>query len=348
MWKVSPRALWAQSIENYKGADWLSSMLEHNDSNLKSIAEWLVWLSSEGSYQPLPVIMEYLLGLTGSADYKSPINEYYLHLRKLSNDYLTALSACNRLLSLTYEFSQANTQVKLVDFVQLIKLYRELEKPIVDQSWFINSSEAVELMTIHKAKGLEFDTVVLVDAIESKWKPKNRGRKTPANLPLQSHGEAYDDYIRLLYVAATRAKHSFIVSSYRLDGQGKDMLATPLLPSSIEHSHAEDNDLKPITEVLEEALRWPRLDAATEKELLSGRLENFQLSATGLYQFLDIVQDGPESFFERSLLRVPTENTVHLAYGNAMHAAMQAAQCLVYDGDSSLEKIHAAFEKSLA
>jgi len=201
-------------------------------------------------------------------------------------------------------------------------------------------------MTIHKAKGLEFDQVFLVDAIEDNWQPRRIGRRPPANLPLQPYGEQFDDYVRLAYVAATRAKSSFIVSSYSTDVQGKALLATPLL-KALPVSTVDVRDAADAGAVLEAALSWPRLETSDEKALLAPRLADYNLNATALVQFLDITTGGPSHFLETQILRLPQITTVSMAYGTAIHRALQTAQQLTNAEQFSVEAVLLSYHDAL-
>ena len=105
-------------------------------------------------------------------------------------------------------------------------------------------------MTVHKSKGLEFESVYIVDAIDKKWRPKNKGRKAPINVPLKPEGDDGDDYVRLMYVAATRAKRNVIAASFREDMNGADELVSPLIHEALSLKVHERDDLEPAISVL--------------------------------------------------------------------------------------------------
>jgi DNA helicase II / ATP-dependent DNA helicase PcrA len=352
VWQVSDETLWQLALHNNAArtssglqAQWLESLLEHEDTQLVTIAKWLLWLSREAYQEPLAVIWEYMLGLKAGSHMTSPLREYFLAHQRISNEYLVGLSALHTIQAAVHELKATpGEQVQLGDFVALMQLHQSLNKPITDESWFVSGDHAVELMTVHKAKGLEFDTVFVLDLIEDNWRPRHIGRKPPANLPLQPYGEQYDDYVRLLYVAATRAKRSLIVSSYQLDGKSKPVLASPLI-QGLPSEKASDND-SPIP-VLEAALSWPRLETTDEKALLKRRLQNYQLSATALLQFLDVSTGGPQQFLERHLLRLPEPVSASMAFGTAIHYALQTAQLLVNKGRLNMPIVRQAYETSL-
>ena len=116
-------------------------------------------------------------------------------------------------------------------------------------------ADSVKLLTVHRSKGLEWDSVFLVGVCETKF-PSNRSRtlwtSSPSVLPAPLRGDAVDqpqlrgwdkaalaefraatrdhdadEELRLGYVAFTRAAHRLSVTSY-LWGQRK----TPFGPSS--------------------------------------------------------------------------------------------------------------------
>ena len=73
-----------------------------------------------------------------------------------------------------------------------------------------NAEDAVELLTMHGAKGLEFDAVFLPDVIEG-------------NIPHRKSvsGDALEEERRLLYVAMTRARKDLWIGWIRRDRAGK-------------------------------------------------------------------------------------------------------------------------------
>jgi len=349
-WQVDPTELWKLATSNYKTKqNWLTSLTKHEDKNLSNLADWLFWLSGQASLEPLAIMMDYLIGLRAGQNLTSPLRDHYLSMQPLTSTYLESLSGLSVMQGLVKEFVGQNTgSPKLIDFVKFMDLNRTLGRQIVDESWFVSGDRAVELMTVHKAKGLEFDTVYLLDANESLWQPKRIGRKSPANLPLQSYGEHFDDYVRLAYVAATRSRKSFIVSSYSNDAKGQTALASPLFESlNVNKTNIEDSPEVTLN-VLESSLSWPRLDMADEKTLLKPRLEDYKLSATGLLRFLDLSNGGPAYFLEKDLLRLPDLTTDSMAYGTAIHYALQTAQNLTNEDGFDLQKVLADYEKKLA
>lgn len=344
-WKISDETLWTLTLRNRTKPDWLQSLLNHKDPHLAGLAKWLRWLSRQSFEESLPIMWDYMLGLRTGEHLTSPLRDYFLAEKDISNSYLTGLSALNSIRGLVNDFSAARPgPAKLSDFAELASTHHLLDKPIVDESWFISGESAVKLMTVHKAKGLEFDTVFVLDAVEDTWRPRHMGRKPPANLPMQPYGEQYDDYVRLLYVAATRAKSSLVISSYRTDIQGREVLPTPLIARL--PLRETDGNKEPL-EVLEENIGWPRLESGNQKALLKGVVENYKLSATAFINFLDVSTGGPQNFLERHLLRVPEPSTGAMAYGTAMHAALQTAQLLTNKGSFDMAALRQAYNDSL-
>jgi DNA helicase-2/ATP-dependent DNA helicase PcrA len=346
-WGVPPLVLWQLATKLTPRDDWLSHMTNHKDQHLQKVGKWLLWLSSEANYQPAAVLIEYLLGLrTTDKKYTSPLKSYFLE-KSVNQDYLEELSGLRLIKQLVREFVDSRLPMpRLSDYVRFIRLNMQHGQTITDQSWYVSGTRAVQLMTVHAAKGLEFDTVFLVDAVDSDWKPRGIRRHSPANLPLQPYGEQLDDYIRLAYVAATRAKHSFIASSYRYDEAGKDILATPFL-SALPIEERTSFDADQAIKAVETSLSWPRLNDTKEAALLKSRLEEYQLNATALLQFLDIRTGGPSQFFERQLLRLPQVTTPAMAYGTAIHKALQVAQLDVNRGSYSLSHVLKQYEQTL-
>ena len=91
------------------------------------------------------------------------------------NEYLYGLSAIKTLRSLVNEFSE-NKNASVVDFVNFVILEKNNGSIINDESPFVTGEKAVNLLSVHKSKGLEFDNVYIIDAIEENWRPRSNNR----------------------------------------------------------------------------------------------------------------------------------------------------------------------------
>jgi len=344
-WGLSPKQLWELALNSK--ANWLDRLLNSPAADIKGLGDWLLWLAKESANQPLAVTIEQIIGLRESAGYTSPIKDYFTHsAHKDTNSYFHGLSAVQLVRALVHEFS-ASDEPKLSEFARFIEINKENGIVVADESPFITGSHAVALLSVHKAKGLEFDHVYVIDAIEDNWRPRSSNRKPPSNLPLQPAGDDFDDYVRLLYVAATRAKSSLTISAYYQDHSGKDISVSTIVQGAIEPELVDQTDQAKLIEVLEENLRWPDLSGGAEKQMLKAKLEEYNLYATHLLNFLDVTRGGPQYFKERNLLYLPELKTASMAYGTAMHAALEAAQKLANSGKFALPDIQRQFGQAL-
>ena len=183
-------------------------------------------------------------------------------------------------------------------------------------------------MTAHKAKGLEFDTVYLIDAESEEWgskcREKNAMIKLPPNLPLDNVGTTDDEKRRLFFVAITRAMRQLHLSSH--SGQGsKELNQLEYALDYIPATSLDEPDTPEATKELATSAFSFLLDSSLDrKSLLADRLSSYSLSASDLNAFTDLTYGGPERFLLDRLLRLPGVQTVNQLFGTAIHAVMQS------------------------
>ena len=344
MWQVDSSALWRFAIDQQTKYDWFGGLTSSKDTRLKKIGQWLDFLVGLSTHEPLAVVVEYVLGLRDNHIITSPLKTYYL-TGDTDKTRLETLSAVHLLRALVSEF-RAYGSSKIEDFVEFVDLMIQNKKVISDSSPFVSGPKSVELLTVHKAKGLEFDAVIVVDATHSEWSPGSRKRLPPANLPLRPAEDDADDYARLMYVAATRAKQTLLIGSYSLSYKGEEVMpaaSLSILPIEVQKPLKGEQLIK----VLEQALLWPKLVQSDEKAMLKPRLESFVLNVSNLINFLDVTRGGPAYFKERNLLRLPQAKTPPSSMGSAIHAALEEAQLLFSVNKFKFEKIVSKFEVKL-
>lgn len=187
------------------------------------------------------------------------------------------------------------------------------------------ASDAVQVMTAHKSKGLEFAHVFVPHVVDSTWGGARKA--TYFDIPVTKHiaadaFDAIDDERRLLYVAMTRAQVSLCITYAHTNAEGREGIASRLL-SDIEDERFSVLDTAAfessfdLTDDLAGAVKKHHIDAAFLKQQLIER----GLSATALNNYLD----SPWNYLYRNVLRIPEVQALPLMYGTAVHAVLEYA-----------------------
>lgn len=354
-WQLPTSLIWRLSWQaRDSGQGWTYHLCEQPETKL--LALFFISLSLQAAAEPLETMLDYLIGVTalplredGATDYRSPFYEYYFGpLKNGSGDteaYWQLLSNLTVLRQRLRDYrSGEQVALQLPDFIDFVEASRAAGLKLLNTSPYQEATEAVELLTAYKAKGQEYGAVFILAAIDEVWGTKARNLGSRISLPpnlqfIRYAGTTEDERLRLLYVALTRAKTQLYLTSYRSSYTGRHTtrlkyldetedrdgrLTSPLLPPASRTVYAEDTQAPQLPDMAVywqhrhyRAIRQPEL-----KELLTPRLERFQLSPSVLNCFTDTSSDGPLTVFTQDLLCFPTAPTISGQYGSAIHETL--------------------------
>ncbi len=334
-WGIEPKELWRLSLDAYNAHQtWMEVMA--TTPRFTSIHEWLVARAADTATLALEPMIDSLIGRSDNelAENASPYFAYFFSPEALSQSpdaYIEYLGALRTIRNKLREY-KVGLSIGLNDFIEFIELHRRLDISISISSTSVSrDTAAVNLLTAHKSKGLEFDAVYVFNAVDSVWgqsaRSSSRSISYPENLPLAPAGNTADERLRLFYVAMTRAKKTLVVTHAAANDTTKAMLpADFLLSVDAPRTEHDKTSLQEITQTAEHAWYEP-LTAPTSdlKTLLAPRLEAFKLSATSLNNFLDVTRGGPQHFLLNNLLHFPKAKPAAASYGTAVHWTMQQA-----------------------
>ncbi len=183
---------------------------------------------------------------------------------------------------------------------------------------------SVQVMTAHKAKGLEFQHVFIPHLIDSKW-----GGKTHAEyftIPITRHVSAHvtdslDDERKLLYVALTRAKVGLYLSSSLTSAEGRSLLPTRLL-EGIGDTLIREADVRAVEELFNpgDSIGIEQSVVTIDTALLTHVMLERGLSATALNNYLRC----PWDYLYRNVLHIPEIQPENAQFGTALHGALES------------------------
>lgn len=338
MFDVSAEAIWRLSLAASRNhLSWLETMLVTPE--LKPLADWLLERARAVPHEPLEQFIDTLVSVPTGAEtiaFRSPFYDYYFGKKVLDETpdaYITVLEALRTLRTRLRDYRPNNT-LHITDFLEFIHMHRELGTGITSiRSSSASLDDAVSLMTAHKSKGLEFDTVYIVNSVDNKWGERVRSRTPlisyPENLLLSPNANTYDERLRLYFVAMTRAKRQLYMSYSSKAVNDKETLPASFLSGITvpETTETPVHSIATLTMLNEIAWHDTITDRPTDtmKQLLTPILENYKLSSTHLNHFIDISYGGPATFLMNDLLRFPSAKSASASYGTAVHAALQRA-----------------------
>jgi DNA helicase II / ATP-dependent DNA helicase PcrA len=235
--------------------------------------------------------------------------EVYLQVQALK-EYFTTLKEFGRIANV------ASVQSYIVNLPVLRSGGGEFE----DASMEISDS-TVNVLSVHRAKGLEWDTVYVIDCTEGSFPMRSHGGSLEVPARLRAVQSAADEHLaeerRLMYVAATRARKELILTYGDRHGSGMHRKPSRFLaelldsPATEMHSREEQTSLE---------LFAPRITSASiqlpERMLQDGV---YVLTASQIECWLKCPQD----FYYKHVLAMPEPDSPVAAYGTAIHRAIQ-------------------------
>jgi DNA helicase II / ATP-dependent DNA helicase PcrA len=354
-WQLVPQEIYTLSLESAKlRKTWMEVLLGEEGKKytdkIQKIAKFILNLGVASANLPAENLIDLVVGSVGISisdneqeeydekevvvnqpDFISPFKEYYFPKILITRDalvsqqYTTMLSGLRTFVNMVREFNP-NSFVGVKQLLELVNLYKKNNLSVIDTSSFVIQPNAVNIMTAHKSKGLEFKYVFVINCNEENWKPGANRNKLPfpMNMNIGSEPDEEDDVLRLLYVAITRAKDHLYLTRYTTVNSKKTKKIRYLAEFDDQDfdSHENPNSSQNALEIIQNQSQ-SKYNLHELRTLLHNQLENYVMSVTHLSNFLDLENAGPEVFLENNLLRFPQSKNPSSGYGTAMHDALR-------------------------
>lgn len=270
----------------------------------------------------------------------------------LKSGNLETLKFLDRLYS---EFKKINDN-NFSSIVNKLRVYQTDQIPLISPPLLSESDSCLNLMTIHKAKGLEFEHVFIIKTLASRWE-NSRGQNKinlplgvlPADALIQSYDVELEENRRLFYVALTRAKKQIYLSFTQKTPEGREQPPSRFL-SEIDPKCVE---VVPRDSKTEESALLAQFKPAPTK-LQSPEITDYLRHYFKYHYHLNVThlnsyQKCPLCFFFKTILKIPQAKTKPLSFGTSVHGALAYLFNLLKEKQQliPLDKLLSVFESNL-
>lgn len=224
------------------------------------------------------------------------------------------------------------TLMNFVDYINLIKEHNVLIKTNISKQ----VTGKVRLMTAHKSKGLEFDYVYIINAIDGHW--GSRRSYNHIKLPSKAYSllkkridesffkDSDEDERNLFYVALTRARKKVSILYAKQNQNNKEQLPSKFI-KEIKPNLIKEKEIKESDKIIknQDNLEFASVDMLSsysikEKNFLNDLFYQQGLSVTALNNYIKC----PWKYFYNNLLRIPEALNKNLIFGTAIHNALKS------------------------
>jgi len=261
----------------------------------------------------------------------SGLLNYYLDPQnaKTENQALNIASFFNKL----QRFSNNRQEVSVFAVVEWLELSMELgESPLATESDWSNN-DAVNILTIHSSKGLEFPVVFVVNLVTQRFPSRDRREQIPIpsaliKEELPTGDENLQEERRLFYVAITRAKEKLFLTAAKYYGEGKrERKLSPFIEETLGKdyihkvissltSQPESSQLS-LLDVFNTKIEQNKGEEKEEKFIKSHTLTYISYSQIQTFQIC------PLHYKLQYLLNIPTQPSPSLSFGISVHNTLR-------------------------
>lgn len=255
-------------------------------------------------------------------------------------------------------YAATHTDASVFAVVDWIDLSMELgESPLAaDVDW--TKYNAVNVLTIHSSKGLEFPVVFVVNLVTQRFPSRDRKEQIPVppeliKETLPTGDESLQEERRLFYVAITRAKDELYLTASRFYGEGKrERKISPFVIETLGEKFVQDVAKKNTFQQTVQQLSL--LDIANAQAQNANAADLIVQANTPItpityisYSQLQTFQTCPFHYKLRYLLNIPTQPSPALSYGVSVHSSLRDFfQLLQSDKDTKPELMHQLLQQN--
>ena len=293
------------------------------------------------------VLLKDLIEFSKNRSAGASINEF-LQKSKLLNYLIEKgkyeeLDNINEFAKQVAKFEKENKEKSAGDFINYLNLLEEAEMPLGETS--AADLDSVQILTAHGAKGLEFECVFVVNAVNERFPARKHGGafEIPENLTKEIYPEGdfrIQEERRLFYVAMTRAKkYLFITYSDQYEGNKKWRISPfvkEVLESGkvkiVEHK-SSDNALKRLKEFKEPVKPLFDLPKFNDRRLSYSQFDTFKTC--------------PLKYNYRHLMNIPVAPFHAANFGTSVHSTLnEFYKILKGGGQVNLDTMVRLYEKN--
>ncbi len=276
----------------------------------KQLAKWIETLSGETLVHIVSVVGDELL----------------IHTSRNHPELLQNVEVVRSFIHLALSFEERHLNAKLPDFLEYIARLQSYGTHIELATF--GSTGGIEVMTLHKSKGLEYSTVWIAHMNEEVFMSEKRSTFTlPEKVKLHIHERDVASARRELYVAITRAKESCTISYAEESYSGSSLTCASIISElplqNITKKGTSDTQLELLQEnprvyvpIHEEEYKNMR-DEVTS--FTKDNYVNTKVSVTLLNNFFEC----PWKWYFRNFLKLPEVKGVSLALGSVVHSTIE-------------------------
>jgi DNA helicase-2/ATP-dependent DNA helicase PcrA len=209
-----------------------------------------------------------------------------------------------------------------------IELSMELGESPLAASTDWGSVDAVNILTVHSSKGLEFPAVFITNLVTQRFPTRARSDSLPVPEELLKEKVFDTDPLaeerRLFYVAMTRAKDYLYLTASYFYGEGKrERKISPFVIETLGKDVVETIIKRQVEKQKVTQLNFLDQFASSAKSTIT-ESKVYQTPVTYLsYSMIQTFDTCPLHYKLRYLLKIPTPQTAALSFGSSIHAVLQ-------------------------
>ena len=264
---------------------------------------------------------------------KGGIISYVMH----SPEKIWLLQSLTAFFNFIKDESAKNPEITLAELLEMLEKMKA-NGIAISLDKIVYAENGVNLVTAHSSKGLEYETVYIINCVSDEWEKKrkqNAGFKFPPLSEIGDEAENDDsakieEERRLFYVAMTRAKQNLYISYPAMKVTDADIEKATIEKSTfvaelLEKTNVDFRKIHLENEALAEYALYNLLESPLsevekmERAFVEDALKGYRLSVTHLNKYLKCKL----SFYFENILRVPTARSASMGFGNAIHYALE-------------------------